>query len=147
MNTSLSHRPSYTRSQLKLYFERIELPRPVQDQLLSLFQNPDDEFSSNFERLERQLVLLATLQQHQLAHVPFENLSLHYSSHRTISLDEADLYVKIVERRRGGYCMENNCFFGAVLHGLGFSVYSAGARVSHSIDGRGGGGYSGWYVT
>lgn len=42
--------------------------------------------------------------------------------------------------------MENNTFFGAVLRGLGFQVYSAGARVSHAVESTGGGGYSGWYV-
>lgn len=38
---------------------------------------------------------------------------------------------------RGGYCMENNCFFGTILRSIGFDVYSAGARVK-SPDGYGG---------
>ncbi|MCJ1467015.1 N-terminal acetyltransferase [Pseudocyphellaria aurata] len=142
MVASLSDRPAYTEDQLKRYFERIDLPVSVQDRLLSA-SSRRDELSSHFEELE----LLTTLQQHQLAHVPFENLSLHYFTHRTISIDASDLYVKIVERRRGGYCMENNCFFGAVLRGLGFTLYSAGARISHAVSGTGGDGYLGWSHT
>ncbi|MCJ1467014.1 N-terminal acetyltransferase [Pseudocyphellaria aurata] len=139
MVATSSDRPAYTEAQLKRYFERIDLPVSVQDRLLSA-SSRRDELSSHVEELE----LLTTLQQHQLAHVPFENLSLHYSTHRTISLDANDLYVKIVERRRGGYCMENNCFFGAVLRGLGFTGYSAGGRISHAISGTDGDGYLGW---
>lgn len=142
MVASLSDRPAYTEAQLERYFERIDLPVSVQERLLSSCRRRDEP-SSRIEELEA----LTTLQQHQLAHVPFENLSLHYSTHRTISIDASDLYVKIVERRRGGYCMENNCFFGAVLHGLGFTAYSAGARISHAVNGMGGDGYLGWYVT
>lgn len=138
-----SHPAIYTASQLRQYFARIALPVTVQDELLEL----SDSSVEHDQDSERRLALLTTLQQHQLAHVPFENLSLHYSPHRTIALDAASLYGKIVERRRGGYCMENNCFFGAVLRGLGFSVCSVGGRVSHAISGEGvAGGYNGWYV-
>lgn len=137
--------PAYTETQLKRYFERIALPVSIQDQLLSLSRYHDDLPPSLPP--DKQLAILTTLQQHQLTHVPFENLSLHYSPHRTISLDVSDLYGKIVERRRGGYCMENNCFFAAVLRGLNFTVYSGGGRVSNSAQGRAGSGYSGWYVT
>ena len=35
--------------------------------------------------------------------------------------------------------MENNCFFGTVLRSLGYTVYSAGARVH-----EGGGNYTPW---
>ena len=46
-------------------------------------------------------------------------------------MDADELYEKLVERKRGrgGYCMENNYFFGTVLRSLGFGVYSAGAKV------------------
>jgi len=72
---------------------------------------------------------LAALQRAHLARVPFESVSLHYSKTRLLSLDLDDLFDKIVGRSRGGYCMEVNGFFGAVLRGLGFDVLSAGARV------------------
>lgn len=145
MASSLSHHPAYTEPQLQRYFDRISLPSSVQGMLLvlSLSHQLDPSCSSAFEQ---QLRLLTTLQQYQVAHVPFENVSLHYSPHRTISLDAGDLFSKIVEHRRGGYCMENNTFFGAVLRGLGFEVYSTGARISHAVFGTDGGGFKGWYV-
>lgn len=42
--------------------------------------------------------------------------------------------------------MENNGLFNAVLRGLGFRVYSAGARVNSGDRGGGvrGEGYGGW---
>ena len=91
------------------------------------------------ESAENALEYLSLLQKHHLAAIPFENLSLHYSSHRQISLHSDELYKKIVESDgRGGYCMENTCIFGILLRSLGFQLYSAGARVNE------GGVFKGW---
>ena len=49
---------------------------------------------------------------HQMA-VPFENLSIHLGE--PISLDEDDLFGKIVDRRRGGFCYELNGAFALLL--------------------------------
>ncbi|AEO55696.1 hypothetical protein MYCTH_2299783 [Thermothelomyces thermophilus ATCC 42464] len=81
---------------------------------------------------------LTRLQHRHMARVPFESLSLHYSRHRLLSLDPEDLFCKIVDKGRGGYCMEVNTFFAAILRTLGFTLYSAGGRV------RGPNGYKGW---
>lgn len=143
MTTITTTRPTYTEPQLQEYLERVNLPSLTSLSRIFEIEEDDDDIE---RKLERKLELLTALQRYQLAHVPFENLALHYSPHRTISLDASDLYEKIVGRRRGGYCMENNCFFGAVLRGMGFRVCSAGARISHAVEGRGGGGYLGWYV-
>lgn len=91
-------------------------------------------------RTEDGLAYLSALQKYQLARVPFENLQLHYSQEHHISLDRDDIFEKIVNSRngRGGYCMENNTFFGTVLKTLGFEVISTGARVLLS------GGSGGW---
>ncbi len=78
-----------------------------------------------------------------LARVPFECLSLHYSQSHLLSLDPHDLYDKIVNRGRGGYCMETNTFFAAVLRSLGYTLIHAGGRVSDARAGRPGGGYQG----
>lgn len=75
------------------------------------------------------LQLLAHLQTLHIARVPFETSALHYSVHRTLSLDPDDLFCKIVEDSRGGYCMELNALFGAMLRGLGFTVLNCGAKV------------------
>lgn len=60
-----------------------------------------------------------------------------------IDIEPEVLFEKIVggaggKGRRGGYCMENNTFFGTVLRSLGFDVYAVGARV------RGEKGWNGW---
>jgi arylamine N-acetyltransferase len=65
-------------------------------------------------------------------------VSLHYSTHRTLSLDLDDLFDKVVVRSHGGYCMELNAFFGGILRALGFTVCSVGGRV------RVGERYTGW---
>jgi N-hydroxyarylamine O-acetyltransferase len=63
---------------------------------------------------------------HQLT-VPFENLGIHLGE--TISLDERDLFDKIVRRRRGGFCYELNGAFALLLEGLGAQVSRVAARV------------------
>lgn len=89
---------------------------------------------------------LATLQTHQMASVPFENLALHYSTHHSVRLELDHLYTKIVTSRKGGYCMENNGFFATVLRSVGYDVTSVGARVSNAVTGVGEeGGFGGWY--
>lgn len=81
-------------------------------------------------------VFLEVLQRHHLAAVPFENLSLHYSVHRSISIDTQGVFNKIAQpgSGRGGYCMENNTLFGAVLQSLGYSVTSVGGRVNEAVQ-------------
>lgn len=81
------------------------------------------------------------LQLRHMARVPFESLTLHYSKHHRLSLDLEDLFEKIVGKGRGGYCMEVNAFFGAVLRSLGYTLINVGGRVK-----AGDGEYKGWYV-
>lgn len=112
------------------------------DAYLSHISFPKSKFTAlTFEahRAEDGLTVLTELIKYQLAAVPFENLSLHYSQARTVSLDEDDLFQKIVESKsgRGGYCMENNHFFGTVLRSLGYEVISTGGRVMIGGDSRG----------
>ena len=91
------------------------------------------------------LEYLTSLQKYHLANVPFESLSLHYSKYRLLSLEQEDLYQKIVVRGMGGYCMENNTLFGILLRSLGYKLINVGARVSEATVGKSGGGYVGWY--
>lgn len=95
---------------------------------------------------EDPLETLSRIQLWQLAAVPFGNLVLHYSPHHTIPLDMETLFSKIVERRFGGYCMENNAFFATVLRALGYELYTTGARVSYALDKghKDPQGYGGW---
>lgn len=76
------------------------------------------------------------LQQLQLAHlytVPFENLSIY--TPETIQLNEAWLFDKVVQRRRGGFCYELNGLFALLLRDLGFNVELLSAEVADSSGG------------
>ena len=131
-----SARPKYSADQIYQRLDHIKLKgRDEVQRLLSKTASP-----------EEQLVFLTNLQVHTLAAVPFENLAIHYSQHHAVSLDPDYLFRKIVERGRGGYCMEINCFFGTVLRTLQFVVRSVGARVSQEVNGSGVG-YGGWYAS
>ena len=57
--------------------------------------------------------------------VPFEDYDIHRGV--PISLDEDDLFDKIVRRRRGGFCYELNGLFAALLRELGFAVTAVSA--------------------
>ncbi|KAI4606556.1 hypothetical protein J4E80_010092 [Alternaria sp. BMP 0032] len=119
--------PRYSTSELHSYFQRIRLPQKYLDTpVLS------DKTLANTK--EHGLPFLQALMRHHTSHIPFENLELHYSPHKTITLNPQALYTKIVTQRRGGRCMENNTFFGTVLRSLGFHVRNCGGRVSRAMS-------------
>ncbi len=66
-------------------------------------------------------------------HVPFENVDLQ--SGRGISLELPALVDKLVRRRRGGYCFEQNTLLQAVLRQIGFEVEGFEARVRLGVIG------------
>ncbi|KIW18404.1 hypothetical protein PV08_02692 [Exophiala spinifera] len=130
---SLSFRPTYTRDQLALYVSCIA---------------PDPSYTLSTLEAEIKadpLAALSTLQLRQMAFNPWGNVALHYSWHRTITLDPEALFHKIVERKLGGYCMENNAFFSTILRSLGYQQYVTGARISHALTGNADPrGFAGW---
>jgi len=74
---------------------------------------------------------LQVLQELVTAHtraIPFENLDPLLGM-PVDDLSAAALYDKLVRRRRGGYCYEQNGLMGYVLAELGFRVRRLGARV------------------
>lgn len=73
------------------------------------------------------LALLTGLQAAHAATVPFENVEIQRGS--SIRLDLPALCEKIVARRRGGYCFEQNGLFAAVLERVGFQVTRLIGRV------------------
>jgi len=95
------------------------------------------ETPGSLEHLSRLMLL-------HIAAVPFECLDLHYSTTHALSLNPDHLYEKIVERGRGGYCMETNTLFATVLRTFGYNLIHAGGRISDATSGRPGGGYQGW---
>lgn len=65
------------------------------------------------------------------ANVPYENLDV-CEFHLPVSLKIADIYEKVVERRRGGYCFELNALFLSLLRALGFDAYACFSRVQRN---------------
>jgi len=128
------YRQLYTQKQLAKYVE---------------FINPDPSYSLatlQSEIKQDPLAALSLLQLRQTCATIWGNVALHYSWHRSLPLDPDALYHKIVERRLGGYCMENNMFFSTVLRSLGYDLYVSGARVSNALMGgsRDPEGFAGW---
>jgi N-hydroxyarylamine O-acetyltransferase len=99
----------------------------------------DDQVSAYLARIgvpDRPAPTVDSLRDLHLRHlrsVPFENLDIHLD--RRIRLTVPDLYAKIVERKRGGFCYELNGLFAALLRGLGYDVVMFACRVqgSHGI--------------
>lgn len=83
---------------------------------LNLHVLPDDP-------LER----LRTLHRAMVLNVPFENIAILEGC--AISLEPPDIYAKVVERGRGGYCFELNGLFAWALETLGYSVDRLLGRV------------------
>ena len=73
---------------------------------------------------------LRDLHLRHLRTVPFENLDIHLD--RRISLLVPDLYAKVVDDSRGGFCYELNGLFAALLRGLGYHVTMYACRVRTS---------------
>lgn len=86
------------------------------------------------EKPEPTLVWLEKLVHAQLTHVPFDDMDC-WGGGETPSLAIADIYDKIVVRRRGGYCFELNSLFCALLEAVGFDCYLVTIRI---VFGRGG---------
>ncbi|VUC27353.1 unnamed protein product [Clonostachys rosea] len=114
----MSGRITYTKAQLDQYFTRVNLPP-------SKWLYDVSKHDGSFQKAYLELLL-----KHQLTSVPFENVSLHYSTHRVININAKHLVDKILlQPGRGGYCMENNTLFHTVLLSIGFDVYLVGGRV------------------
>lgn len=120
-------RPLYSSTELQGYFERISLPQQYRDSPI---------FADHTLATTKQhgLPFLQALTRFHTCNVPFENLELHYSTHKTVTLEIPDLYAKLVKQRRGGRCMENNTFLATVLRSIGFEVRNCGGRVSRAMS-------------
>jgi len=70
---------------------------------------------------------LAAVHRAHLYSIPFENLDIHLGT--PIRLDRDGLFDKLVGRRRGGFCYENNLVFAGALLALGFRLDLLSARV------------------
>jgi len=87
------------------YLNRINYPQPIK---------PDVE-------------TLRGLQRAHMLTVPFENLNIGLK--RPIKIDQAALWEKLINQRRGGFCYELNGLFAWLLKQIGFEVMYLNARV------------------
>ncbi|RAK89368.1 cysteine proteinase [Aspergillus costaricaensis CBS 115574] len=120
-------RTQYSDVELRDYFECIKIPQKYLD-------SPVLKDASKAGTKEHGLPLLRALTRYHICNVPLENLVLHYSTDNTVTLDPSELYTKIVRRRRGGRCMENNTFFATVLRSIGYEVRNCGGRVARAMS-------------
>ncbi|KAI5362004.1 Putative arylamine N-acetyltransferase, papain-like cysteine peptidase superfamily [Septoria linicola] len=127
----MANRPTFSEEQIHQFYDRIELPQRYR-------YTPGEE-SKAVAQGPAGLEILAALQRHTLATVPFENLALHYSRTKIVDIHPELLFQKIVSNNagRGGYCMETNSLFGAVLRTLGFKLYSTSGRVNSAASPNG----------
>lgn len=89
-----------------------------------------DAYLSRIGLAARPAPTLAGLRAIHEAHafaIPFENLDIILG--RGIDLDPPAIEDKLVRRRRGGYCFEQNALLGLALRALGFEVRDLIARV------------------
>ncbi|CAG5895867.1 unnamed protein product [Menidia menidia] len=82
---------------------------------------------------EPSLELLRSVHSCHLLSVPFEDLTVHSGGRVQLSLPE--LFHKIVNQRRGGFCFENNSLFSWLLMELGFQVTVLSGQVKNSLTG------------
>lgn len=84
--------------------------------------------------VEPSLEALRSVHTCHLLSVPFEDLTVH--SGGRVQLDLPLLYDKIVNKRRGGFCFENNGLFSWLLVKLGFQVTLLSGQVKSLKTGR-----------
>ncbi|KAK6341321.1 N-terminal acetyltransferase [Orbilia brochopaga] len=75
---------------------------------------------------------LTTIMLRHLSCVPCNNIEMHYSPSHMITMSLPHIFDKVVRRERGGWSMELNTLFTALLAALGYTVWMAPARVALS---------------
>lgn len=84
-------------------------------------------------QVEPSLDVLRSLHTCHLMSVPFEDLTIH--SGGRVQIDIPILYDKIVNQRRGGFCLENNGLFSWLLDKVGFRVTLLSAQYRNKSHG------------
>jgi N-hydroxyarylamine O-acetyltransferase len=73
------------------------------------------------------LASLTALHRAHVDAIPFENLEIQMGGEVRLALEA--LEAKMIRRRRGGYCFEQNNLFASALRSIGFAVETCEARV------------------
>uniref|UniRef100_A0A8C6YJW9 arylamine N-acetyltransferase n=1 Tax=Nothoprocta perdicaria TaxID=30464 RepID=A0A8C6YJW9_NOTPE len=79
------------------------------------------------------LETLTVIFQHHIQAIPFENLSMHCGE--SIYLDLEHIYNKIVRKKRGGWCLENNYLLFWALQTIGYDVCILGSSSYNPAEG------------
>ncbi|XP_053716879.1 arylamine N-acetyltransferase, pineal gland isozyme NAT-3-like [Synchiropus splendidus] len=79
--------------------------------------------------VESTFEVLRSVHRRHLLSVPFENLTIH--SGGRVQREPSLLFEKIVNRRRGGFCCENNGLFYWLLVQMGFQVTRLSGQVRY----------------
>ena len=85
--------------------------------------------------LEPTLATLTGVHRAHLLAIAYENLDIHLG--RALSLDEAQIFDKLVTRRRGGWCYEMNGLLAWALRQLGYDVTLLSSAVRREMVGDG----------
>ena len=80
-----------------------------------------------------QINVLKTLIPLYTSKIPWGGIAYHYSNTSINSLEPEDVFDKLVNRGRGGHCLEMVPFFASVLLALGYDLYMTGARISSAV--------------
>ena len=113
--------------------EKFEVAKKIIHLRLTAAMKPDNfSLSAYFSRIgfegaiSADFVTLKRMMRCQLFSVPFENLDVQQG--KIVSLVPEEIYCKIVERNRGGYCYEVNGLFAMALGALGIPYQFVAAR-------------------
>lgn len=74
---------------------------------------------------------LTQLQENHIKSVPFENIDFHMNKKILFSLE--DSYNRIINRSRGGYCLQLNPLFNWLLRELGYDCYLVSVHVYNRL--------------
>ena len=83
----------------------------------------------NHEDFQPTIENLRMIQEAHLRYVPFENLSQHGCSHPATISNLNETAIKILDKNRGGFCLEVNGLLAELLVQLGYSVCRVPAYV------------------
>ncbi|NNJ12859.1 acetyltransferase [Chloroflexales bacterium ZM16-3] len=83
--------------------------------------------------LRPDLATLCALHRAHLLAIPYENLDIHLG--RRLTLDLPQIFAKLVDARRGGWCYEMNGLFAWALRQIGFRVRLLSGTVGRASEG------------
>jgi N-hydroxyarylamine O-acetyltransferase len=83
--------------------------------------------------LRPDLATLCALHRAHLLAIPYENLDIHLG--RRLTLDLPQIFAKLVDERRGGWCYEMNGLFAWALRQIGIRVHLLSGTVGRATEG------------